>query len=68
MNNSRVSSCYIVRVIEKITDEGTFLKEKKVVNREEEALKIYNGFLKSYPDCQIECLDYKGGEMVIQNY
>ncbi len=68
MNNSRGSNCYIVRVIEKITDEGTFLKEKKVVNREEEALKIYNGFLKTYPDLQIECFDYKAGEMVIQNY
>ncbi|WP_319370833.1 hypothetical protein [uncultured Ilyobacter sp.] len=68
MSISKNSSCYIIRVINKITEEGTFIKEKRVVNKEEIALKTYSDFLKKYPDLKIECLNYKTGEMIDKNF
>ena len=53
MYNSRNTNGYIVRVIEKITEEGTFLKEKRVFTKEEEALRVYDILLEKYPDFKI---------------
>ena len=68
MYMSRNANGYIIRVIEKITEEGTFLKEKIVVKKEEDALEVYGNFLKKYPDLKIECFNYKTGEMIDKNF
>lgn len=68
MYNPKISNGYIVRVIEKISPEGTFLKEKRVINKEEEAMRTYNNFLKTYPDLKVECYNYKSDTMVAKNY
>ncbi len=68
MNNSRNGNGFIVRVIEKITEEGTFLKEKKVLSNEEEALRVYDVFNDKYPELKIECYNYKTDVMVDKNY
>jgi|GEM_PF-2375706 len=68
MNKSRNNNGYIVRVIEKITEEGTFLKEKRVLTKEDEALRVYDILLEKYPDLMIECFNYKTEEMLDKNY
>ncbi|MCS5420962.1 MULTISPECIES: hypothetical protein [Psychrilyobacter] len=69
MNISRKNNNgYIVRVIEKITEEGTFITEKRVVNKEELALEAYGNLLEKYPDLKIECFNYKTGEMLNKNF
>ncbi len=69
MNKSRKNNNgYIIRVIEKTTEEGTFITEKRVVNREELALKAYDALLEKYPDLKIECFNYKTGEMLYKNF
>lgn len=68
MNKSRNSNGFIVRVIEKITEEGTYLKEKRVLNNEEEALRVYDIFMEKYPELKIECFNYKTEVMVDKNY
>jgi len=68
MYMSRKTEGYVIRVIEKITEEGTFLKEKIGVIKEEEALKVYEKFLKKYPDLKIEYFNYKTGEMINKNF
>ncbi len=59
---------FVIRVIEKITEEGTFIKDKRAVKTEEESLEVYGEFLKKYPDLKIECFNYKTGEMIDKNY
>ena len=68
MNKSRNNNGYIVRVIEKITEEGTFLKEKRVLTKEDEALRVYDILLEKYPDFKIECFNYKTEEMIDKNF
>jgi len=67
MSRNNLNS-YIIRVIEKITEEGTFIKDKIAVKTEEEALEVYGKFLKKYPDLKIECFNYKTGEMIDKNF
>ncbi len=67
MSRNNINS-YVIRVIEKITEEGTFIKEKSAVKTEEEALEVYGDFLKKYPDLKIECFNYKTGEMIDKNF
>jgi len=68
MYMSRKTEGYVIRVIEKITEEGTFVKDKRAVRKEEEALEVYGKFLKEYPDLKIECFNYKTGEMIDKNF
>ena len=59
---------FVIRVIEKITEEGTFIKDKRAVKTEEESLEVYREFLEKYPDLKIECFNYKTGEMIDKNF
>jgi hypothetical protein len=63
-----ITNSYVIRVIEKITEEGTFIKDKRAVRKEEEAIEVYEEFLKKYPDLKIECFNYKTGEMINKNF
>jgi hypothetical protein len=62
------ANSYVIRVIEKITEEGTFVKDKRAARKEEEAIKVYGEFLKKYPNFKIECFNYKTGEMIDKNF
>ncbi len=62
---NRNNNVFVVRVIEKVTEDGTFLKEKRVIKAKEEALSLYKSFSEKYPSFTVEVYDYKEDEIIM---